>query len=272
MRSADQIYGGGDLTSNLHLYLQGVKTALASRMAYRGDFFMSMIIMLLEEMGAPLITILVYGSGASFPGWTMYEVLLIQGIFLLARGIAFPCFFGIVWNTIERVQDGTFDLLLIKPKPVLFMAVVTGFDSEDLGKFLGGIALFTFSLSQVPAPGIFEGLQFIALFLISLAVLFGFALILAGLGIVWIGNFRVYEIFFSFINFGMYPTVIFSKALQTLITLIIPIAILGFIPAATLLGRPAAGTLSSVISSIAFLFLSIWFWQWMLKKYTSAGG
>jgi len=52
------------------------------------------------------------------------------------------------------------------------------------------------------------------------------------------------------INFGMYPTFIFSKGLQTVITLIIPLAILGFMPAAALLGRPAAGTLGSVAVSI----------------------
>ncbi len=260
------------MISAVRIHLQGIKTALASRMAYRGDFFMSIIIMLFEEMLAPMITILVYHNGASFPGWTMYEALLIQGIFLLARGIAFPFFFGIVWNTIERVREGAFDLLLIKPKSVLFLAIVTGFDSEDLGKFLGGITLFALAVSQIPAPGIMEWIQFIALFIISLVVLFGFALILAGLGIVWIGNFRVYEIFFSITNFGMYPAAIFSKGLQTLITLIIPIAILGFIPAAVLLGKPAVGTIGSIGVSIAFFTFGFWFWHWMLKKYTSAGG
>ncbi len=256
----------------VRIHLQGIKTALASRMAYRGDFFMSTVIMLLEEMLAPLITILVYHNGASFPGWTMSEALLIQGIFLLARGIAFPFFFGIVWNTIERVRDGAFDILLIKPKSVLFLAIVTGFDSEDLGKLFGGITLFAISVSRIPAPGIMEWIQFAMLFLIALVVLFGFALILAGLGIVWIGNFRVYEIFFSITNFGMYPAAIFSKGLQTLITLVIPIAILGFLPATTLLGRPAAGTLGSVGVSIIFFLFGLWFWHWMLKKYTSAGG
>ncbi len=256
----------------LRIHLQGIKAALASRMAYRGDFFMSIIIMLLEEMLAPLITILVYHNGASFPGWTMYEALLIQGIFLLARGIAFPFFFGIVWNTIERVREGAFDLLLIRPKSVLFLSIVTGFDSEDLGKLCGGITLFTLSVSRIPTPGIMEWIQFSALFCIALVVLFGFALVLAGLGIVWIGNFRVYEIFFSITSFGMYPAAIFSKGVQTLITLIIPIAILGFLPAAALLGRPAAGTLGSVAASIAFFLFGFWFWHWMLKKYTSAGG
>jgi ABC-2 type transport system permease protein len=258
--------------TNLRIYLAGVKTALASRMAYRGDFLMSMLIMLLVEMAAPLITFLIYENGATFPGWNMYEALLIQGVFLLGKGIAYPFFFGIVWNTIERVREGTFDLLLIKPKSVLFMAIVTAFDSEDLGKLIGGVTLFTLSLKRLPAPGWGEWLQFFLLFAVTLMVLFGYGLIMAGLGIVWIGNFRVYDIFSSITNFGLYPTAIFSKPLQTIITLIIPIAILGSVPATVLLGRPSAGTLGAVGVGLLFLLFSLVFWQWMLKKYTSVGG
>ena len=258
--------------SNLRIYLAGVKTALATRMAYRGDFFMSMLIMLLVEMGVPLITILIYKNGASFPGWSMYEALLVQGVFLLAKGIAFPFFFGIVWNTIERVQSGTFDLLLIKPKSTMFMAIVTAFDSEDLGKLFGGVALFAVAVKRIPPAGLPEWAQFFALFFVTLAALFGYAVILAGLGIVWVGNFRVYDIFSSITTFGMYPAAIFSKTLQTVITLIIPIAILGSVPAAVLLGRPSTGTLGAVVLSVIFLLLSVGFWHRMLRKYTSAGG
>lgn len=260
------------MRNNIRIYLVGAKTALASRMAYRGDFFMSMLIMLLVEMAAPLITILIYQNGATFPGWNMYEALLIQGVFLLGKGIAYPFFFGIVWNTIERVQNGTFDLLLIKPKSVLFMAIVTGFDAEDLGKLIGGTTLFTLALSRLPTPGWGEWLQFVVLFALTLTVMFGYGLILAGLGIVWIGNFRVYQIFETITSFGLYPAAIFSKPVQTVITLVIPVAILGSVPATVLLGRPSAGTIGAVGVSLLFLLFSLGFWRWMLKKYTSVGG
>lgn len=256
----------------MRIHLQGIKTALAVRMAYRGDFFMSAFIMLVVEFFSPLVTYLIYRNGASLPGWSMYEVLLIQSIFLLSRGISFPFFFGMVWNTIDRVREGTFDLLLIKPRSILHMAIVTGFDSEDLGKLFGGLTLFIISVVHIPLPGLLEWLKFSALFFVSLVVMFGFALILAGLGIVWVSNYRVYEIFFSLANFGMYPASIFSKMLQTFITSILPVAMLGFIPASALLGRPAEGTFFSVIMSFVFLFASFMFWKAMLKRYTSAGG
>ncbi|TYQ16729.1 UNVERIFIED_CONTAM: ABC-2 type transport system permease protein [Acetivibrio alkalicellulosi] len=256
----------------MYIHLQGIKTALAERMAYRGDFFMSTFIMLIVEFLVPLVTYLIYANGASFPGWDMYEVLMVQAIFLLSRGIAFPFFFGMVWNTIERVREGTFDLILIKPRSVLHMAIVTGFDAEDVGKFFGGAILFIVSIVNVPFPGLLEWVTFLALFCVSLIVMFGFALILSGLGIVWIGNYRVYEIFFSVTNFGMYPASIFSKSIQTIITSILPIAMLGFIPASAMLGRPAEGTFFSVIISFVFLSICLLFWKTMLKRYTSAGG
>ncbi|HEY8391752.1 MAG TPA: ABC-2 family transporter protein [Capillibacterium sp.] len=260
------------MRTNLRIYLAGVKTALASRMAYRGDYFLSILIMLLVEMAAPLITILIYENGASFPGWSMYEALLIQGVFLLGKGIAYPFFFGIVWNTVERVRGGAFDLLMIKPKSALFMAIVTGFDAEDLGKLIGGATLFTLALRRLPPPGVGEWLQFLALFLITLLTLFAYGVTLAGIGIVWIGNIRVYDIFNSLTNFGLYPAAIFSKPVQTVITGIIPIAILGSVPASVLLGRPSPGTWRTVGVSLLFLAGSLLFWRAMLKKYTSAGG
>jgi len=261
------------LVRALRIHLQGIKTAVATRMAYRGDFFISILIMLAMDFVIPLATVFIYQTGVTLPGWSMYEILLLQGVFLLVRGVAFPFFFGMVWNTIERVENGTFDLLLIKPCSTLRMVIVTGFDSEDLGKLLGGILLTSIALSQLPPPSMLQWVQFGILFIMALITMFGYGMILAGLGIVWIGNFRVYDIFFALTNFAMYPSAIFSKAIQTLILTIVPIAILGSIPASVLLDRVDwRVSLLATGSSLVFLLVSFWFWNWILKKYTSAGG
>ena len=256
----------------LKIYKEGIKTSLASRMAYRGDFLFSFFIMLAVELLTPFITILIYANGASFPGWNIYEVLLIQGIFLLSRGISFPFFFGMVWNVIGRVREGTLDLLYIKPRSILFLSIITGFDSEDLGKLLGGIFIFTVAITHVTIPSFMNIIQFIFIFVISLLIHFGFAMIMAGLGIIWVGNFRVYDIFFSLTNFGMYPGSIFSKSLQTVITMIIPVALLGFVPASVLLGRPTVNIFLVIVTSLVFISLSYCFWRLMHRRYTSAGG
>lgn len=256
----------------LKIYLQGMKISLSSRMAYRGDFFLSIFIMLIGELIAPLTMFLVYRSGAAFPGWNLYEVLLIQAIFLISKGIASPLFFGIVFNTLSRVREGTFDILLIKPHSALFMSMVTAFDTEDIGKLFGGIALMLISLANLPAPGLLQWLQFLILMMLSILTLFSFTLIMAGSVFKWVGNSRVFEIYDSITNFGLYPASIFSKSLQLVITSIIPVAIIGFLPASMLLGKPSGGILQATVTSFIFLTFSLWFWNFMLSKYTSSGG
>jgi len=263
---------GGIRFSALGVYLQGMKTALASRMAYRGDFIMSMFIMMIVEFAGPVITMIIYGNGASFPGWSQYEVLLLQGIFLLSRGISFPFFMGIVWNTIGRVKEGTLDLLLIKPRSILLMSVVTAFDSEDLGKLIGGILVFRYALKKLPPQPLSHWISFFLLFLFSLILMFALALFMAGLGIVWVGNYRIYDIFITIMDFGMYPKSIFSKSFQSILTYIIPISLLASYPASALLGNVDRTVLLSLLASIVFLLLGFVFYFKMVKNYTSAGG
>lgn len=258
--------------SFIRLYLQGMKTSIAGRMTDRADYLMSMAIMLFFDMIMPLVTVIIYSTGAAFPGWSLYEALLIQAIFLMAKGVSFPFFFGMVWNTVGRVRDGTLDLLLIKPRNPLLMLIVTAFDAEDLGKLIGGVTLFLVSVSHLPALALVDWLQFLLLFGASLLMFFACALLMSGITIIWVGTFRVYEIFDSVTMFSLYPTSIFSKAFRNLITLIIPVAAMGSLPAAVLLGRPTEGALAAVPVVFVFTVMSYVFWVNMMKRYKSAGG
>lgn len=256
----------------IRIYLHGMKTSLASRMAYRADFFMSMFIMMVVELGGPLVTFLIYSNGASFPGWERHEVLLLQAVFLLSRGIAFPFFMGMVWNTIGRVQEGTFDLLLIKPRSILQMSIITAFDSEDLGKLIGGLLLFFYALQSVPTLPFANWMSFLLLFVFSLVTMFAFGLFMSGLGIIWIGNYRIYDIFMTTMEFGLYPRSIFTKVFQSIITWVIPLSLLGSFPASALLGKPMEGVAGAVICSVVFLLAGLLFYHRMVRNYTSAGG
>ncbi len=260
------------MKNNFNLYLIGMKVALSNKMAYRGDFFISLFIMLISEMFAPLITFLIYKNGAAFPGWSFEEIMLLQGVFLLSKGIAFLLFFGVVRNTLIMVREGTFDLLLIKPKSVLFMSLVNGIDVGEVGRLISGLIVFVFAVSTIASISALQWLLFVFLFLFSVIVMLAFAIIMASTVIKWVGNGRVYEIFEAMSMFGLYPKTIFSKAFANIISYVIPITIIGFFPASALLGKPVGGVLFSVVVSILFLLLSTFVWRMMMRYYTSAGG
>ena len=260
------------IASTLHTLVVALKAELATRMAYRGDFFLSATMTLVVEAISPAVTYLVYEAGASFPGWSLHEALLIQGIFMLSRGIAFPFFFGMVWNTLGRVREGTFDLLLIKPQSALVMAMVTGVDSNSASRAVSGLVISTIALANLPSPQPAQWAQFAALFVLSLSVLLSFCLFMSGTLFVWVANTRVYEIFDAVTALGRYPKSIYSKSIQTFISLVTPVAMIGFFPAAALLGKPTEGLLVTCAVCVAFLGLGLVYWHDMLGRYTSAGG
>lgn len=241
-------------------------------MAYRSHFLLSVLLLIVGDLVVPLVTLLIYRSGAAFPNWTLHEALLIQAVFVLAKGIAFPFFFGMVGTTLGHVREGTFDLLLLRPRLVLFMSMLLGFDPDDFGRLVSGIVLFTFALSGVAIPGWTAWLQFALLFLASLIILFAISLFLSGLLFKWVGSSRVFDIFDAITNFGMYPGTIFSKALQNFLTYVLSIGLIAFVPASALLGREGWGALWALGSAVVIMLAAIFFWNRMLKNYTSAGG
>jgi len=249
-----------------------MRTKIAVQTAYRSHFFLSLFLMIAGDLMVPLITLLVYRSGVSFPGWTLHEALLIQGIFGMAKGIAFPLFFGMVDTTLRLVRQGTFDLLLLKPRSTLFMTMLNGLDPEDFGRLLSGGVLFGFALSGIAAPDLAGWLQFAGLFIASLAVLCAFSLFMSGLLFRWVGSSRVYDIFDSVTNFGLYPGTIYAKSFQNILTFVIPIGLIAFMPASALLGRAGWEMAWSAGAAVMFLVLGIVYWNYMLKSYTSAGG
>lgn len=244
----------------------------AEQMAYRGHFALSVLLLMIGDLVIPFVTLLIYNAGASFPGWTLHEALLIQSVFTLAKGIAFPFFFGMVGTTLSQVREGTFDLLLLRPRPVMFLAMLTGFDFDDFGRLISGSVLFGFALSGLPAASGWSWLQFVLLFGASIAILCAVSMFLSGMLFRWVGSSRVFDIFDAVTQFGMYPGTIFSKALQNVLTYVLPIGLIAFVPASALLGRIGWGALWALAPVCIFLALGMLFWHRMLKGYTSAGG
>lgn len=256
----------------LDIYFTSLKNNFASRMAYRADFFFCCVIIFVSELLLPLVTLLIYATGASFPGWNIYEVMALQGIFMLSRGVSGLLFFGVVYNTLAGVREGTYDLFLTKPVSVLFISIATAFDPDSAGTITGGAVILIFSLTRLPPPGLTGWISFMVMFFFSVMTLFSFAVIMAATMFKWVGNSRIYEIFDNITAFGNYPKSIFSKSFQSVISFVVPVAIIAFYPASALLGKSAAGILPAIPVSVLFFILGLVFWRRMLSGYTSVGG
>lgn len=256
----------------LDIYITSMKNSFAARMAYRADFFFCCVMIFISELIFPLLTMLIYSTGGSFPGWNLSEVMVLQGVFMLSKGTANLLFFGVVYNTLSRVREGTYDLLMIKPVSTLYISVASGFEPDSIGTVAGGLMVIAYSLKNLSQPLIMEWLRFVLIFFMSVLVMFAFAVLMAATVFKWVGNSRIYEIFDNITAFGNYPRSIFSKSFQNIISFVIPVGIIAFYPASALLGKDVSGLLPSIFICVLFLLLSLAVWRFMLSRYTSAGG
>jgi len=253
------------------IYKIGFKCSFASMAAYRLNFFISFIITLISNLLIPLVTILIYNSGAQIPGWSFYEAMLIQSVFMLCTGVSTPLFYNLVWETMGRVRDGSYDILLLKPIPVILLTA-TSFDLENIGVILSAIALFVISLLNLPAVGLLSWFAFLFLFIMGILVLYGIICIMAASAFKWVGNSRIFEMFSSVTVFGRYPATIFPKAMINVLLYVFPVAMIGFYPASALLGMVKSDIFIAAIPCAGICLFGILLFQKMVKGYQSAGG
>ena len=227
---------------------------------------------ILSNIVFPLVTILIYNSGASFEGWTMYEVLLIQSIFSVSNGVASMMFSGIVWDTMHYVADGTLEIVLIKPVNCLFYLLATNFSISDFGIVLGGIVIFGVSIAHIGGITLTNVLLCLVLFIFGLCTMLGIMLLMAATSFKWVSNSRIPEIYNSVANLGNYPQSIFPKWIVGFSSFIMPVAMVGFFPASALLGRMEPWMYITIIPCILFLLLGIGIYQYMVRLYEGVGG
>ena len=256
----------------LKVYRECIKVAFASASTYRLNFILNCTIMLLGDIIFPLITVLIYGSGAGFEGWTVYEVLLIQSIFTMSTAIADMSFHGVMWVTMDLVRSGNMEMVLILPVDTMFILMARTFSFEGIGLFIGGMTIFVVAILNVAVPSVLMWLQFLAYFIIGVLVMMGIALVMAAISFKWVGNSRIPEIFGSIRDFGKYPQSIFPKAVVLISSIIIPVAMIAYYPAAALLGRGNSSMFIMILPCLLFLLFGIYLYRYMVRLYQGVGG
>lgn len=254
------------------IYKEGIKISFASAATYRLNFILDISILLISNLLFPLVTILIYNSGSSYPGWSFYEVLLIQSIFIISTGFADMLFNGILWATMQRIVDGTFELVLIKPVDCTFLLLASNFQINSIALVIGGLTLLIIAIVQLGGVTILSLLTSLLFFIGGLTVMLGFAFMMAATSFKWVANSRIPEMFSSVQQFGNYPQSIFPKVVVGIISFIIPVSMIGFFPASALLGEISGYMFLALIPCVLFGLLGIFIFKHMVHLYEGVGG
>ncbi|MCX4762450.1 ABC transporter permease [Streptomyces sp. NBC_01275] len=251
---------------------------IRSTMAYRVSFAIT-------AFGALLVTgldfvaiLLMFSRVDALGGYALPEVALLYGLSATAFGLA-DLAIGSMDRLGRRLRDGTLDVLLVRPAPVLAQMAADRFALRRLGRITQGALVLGYALANVDVDWTVPKLLLLPVTVVSGGAIFG-AVFVAGAAFQFVAQDSA-EAQSAFTYGGQtllqYPPTVFGKELVRGVTFVLPLAFVNWVPAAYVLGRPYPLGLpewtafAPPLVAVASCALAGLAWRAGLRSYRSTG-
>jgi ABC-2 type transport system permease protein len=252
---------------------------LRGRMSYRADFITSIMFGILWQTSTLIFASVLLTRFDGIGNFPNSGVLLIIGMRLLSHGLNVLFFDNLAYLPI-RVNEGRMDGYFLRPVPIFTQVLISDFNVNAFGDLAVGATTFGFAVtflhaSWTPAKISYLVLAVLGGMLIEAAVQWTLACLLLRSPASWVLASWADELMATF---GNYPLSIVPKAVQGLLTFVLPLAFVAYFPAEVILGiAPRHGAMSvwvywsPAVGPILFL-LAHRLWLRSLRTYRTAGG
>lgn len=213
----------------------------------------------------------VLSGTTSLAGYNQTEVIFFFLVFNLVD-IFIQFLFRGVYHFRYLIIRGDYDLELVKPLPSFFRPLFGHMDIMDL---ITLIPLIIFIVFYVLKHQLFVGwlnlVMFLLLLFSSLMIGFAFHLAVCAVGILTTEVDHLIFVYRDLTAMARFPTDIYSQTIQYLLTFVFPVILLITFPAKAFLGLLSWQTaLITMVASGVLTFVSLKFWFWSLRQYSSA--
>ncbi len=213
----------------------------------------------------------VLSAAKNLAGYNREQVIFFFLIFTLVDAMVQFLFRG-VYHFRPLVVSGDYDLDLLKPLPSFFRPI---FGYTDILDFVTLIPLWIYFLWFVFVNHLFAGVGDLILFFLllgnSLILAFAFHLFICAICVLTTEIDHLVWVYRDLTSMARFPTDIYQKFIQGILTFTIPVVILFTVPAKALLGLLSWPWIALAFGiSVLFLWGSLKFWKYSLKRYSSA--
>lgn len=244
------------------------------RLAYKGDFIVSIITtMIATAFGIALVFIL-FQRAPEIAGWSFHEILFLYGFGLIPLSLFNVVSINLYYFGESYIVEGKFDRILLRPVHSLFQVMSEQFRLEALSDTATGLFIVVYTSNKLglqhgPEDWAFLGAAALCGLIIYLAVF----LMLTCVSF-WVED-RVGIIppVYNMLAFGRYPLNIYSPLVQFLLSWVIPFAFASFYPSTVLLERMEYQSYVALLPLVMVVFLTgaIVLWNRGVANYSSTG-
>lgn len=256
----------------LRVWVANTRTSIIREMEFRTNFILGIVRHGIWISAFIFMIEIIFRNTTSLNGWDHAEVLIVLGLSRIIEGTIDTFITRNIALLPQTVQRGEFDLFLLKPLPSQFSVAFQKFHFYNIGNILGGLAIFVYALRNLDqVPSLPQWGIFLILIAVSFIVFYSFFIMVASL----VFRLERLESLWSLLTFFTEPITvpfdIFPRTPRLLITYLIPIAFIVFVPAQAITGKMALWQLPvAILMAITFLTLANLAWASGLRRYTSA--
>jgi ABC-2 type transport system permease protein len=249
-----------------------IRTSVMTGLEYRANFIGAMVMTVVEVAWSAASVLLFYSFTDTLGGWTFNETLVVVGLLFVAFGFLD----AVIWKNVielgQHIRKGTLDFILTKPVNSQFHATLQHYRVDRVASILGGIFLIAYGLAQMGAsPSAGQMGLFVLLVLGGLLLVYS-ALVMLGTLAFWVVEVESFgEIVFALLEIGRFPAAALPEPLRAIMTFVIPIAFVTTVPAEVIIGRITPQfVFYGWVFAIATFIACVWFWNFAVRRYSSA--
>ena len=260
------------------IYLRLVGARIRADWQYRTSFFLFLIGQTLVA-GLDFAAIAaIFSNVDALAGWSAVEVALLYGLSGMGFGIS-DIFVSPIDRASKHIKAGTFDGFLIRPMGTLWQVAATEFGLRRVGRTFQPLVVLVVALVKVDVAWTPAAVALVPLTLLSGAAIYSALWVVTTAPTFWVVEAQ--EVANSFTYGGQhlaeYPIDVLGRYLRGLVTFVVPMAFVAYLPAAWLLGKPLPFGLPWIVAwsgplvATVMVVLAGVAWRLAVRHYRSTG-
>ena len=256
----------------LKIFLKLCDLNLKKLLVFRTSFYISFVLMSVWVLAYIVLIEVIFYHTSSLAGWNKGQVLLIMAMYYLVQNCADIFFKDNFEDFGEMIRKGELDFKIVKPAPVRLLAFFWQIRFDHVAGLIVTCGLFYYALRsmqfQIDPAFFLISLLFVG---VSLVLYFSILSCIATLTF-WVQRNETFNVLiFNVSQLSRYPRQIYRHLIGKILTFALPLALISSVPAEIALQfRNSPLPLYFIIITIVFYIAGRLFWNYGLKKYTSA--
>lgn len=190
--------------------------------------------------------------------------------FFLTFNVISQFLFREVYRFRPMIVNGDFDFVLVKPMNALFRSLLGGADVIDF-LTIPPLLVVTYYIGASLHPNLLNVAYYALLIINGFIIATAFHIIILSLAILTTEIDHTVMIYRDLTSLGRLPVDIYKQPLQGFLTYFIPVGVMMTLPVRAMIGLVSpAGILLAFLIGIILIIISLNFWNFALKKYSSA--